>query len=348
MHTSYFGELEKELRKQILSGELPEGKPIPTEMELMSRYKLGRTTVRKALQKLVDSGMLHKVHGIGTFVIPREDWHQETVHLKVLLIVPGFLGRIENEDLFDRSLIAGVADYSYLHHASLEIHRQEPSAKKLFSWYRNLKISGIIWERPWEKYFPTIAELHKLGVPQVTVNRELDGIPSVFFDYERVLESVVNVFSATGRRKIIFCDMQLNTRENIFNERQKFFSDLMHRVNPDCPENIVYRIDRAKFSSAVADRIISEHPDLEGVVCSVTFLPVLLPVFREKLPGVPLVSFGENDLLNRDTDRIMNFISDSRENVGRKATELLEKLCRGKAEHGRHLVSGEFLVRRMG
>ena len=104
---------------------------------------------------------------------------------------------------------------------------------------------------------------------------------------------------------------------------------MMHRVNPDCPENIVYRIDRAKFSSAVADRIISEHPDLEGVVCSVTFLPVLLPVFRERLPGVPLVSFGENDLLNRDTDRIMNFISDSRENVGRK--ELLEKLCRGKA-----------------
>lgn len=106
---------------------------------------------------------------------------------------------------------------------------------------------------------------------------------------------------------------------------------MMHRVNPDCPENIVYRIDRAKFSSAVADRIILEHPDLEGVVCSVTFLPVLLPAFREELPGVPLVSFGENDLLNRDTDRIMNFISGSRENVGHKATELLEKLCRGKA-----------------
>lgn len=81
----------------------------------------------------------------------------------------------------------------------------------------------------------------------------------------------------------------------------------------------------------MADRIIWEHPDLEGVVCSVTFLPVLLPAFREELPGVPLVSFGENDLLNRDTDRIMNFISGSRENVGRKATELLEKLCRGKA-----------------
>lgn len=169
--------------------------------------------------------MLHKVHWIGTFMIPREDWHQETVHLKVLLIVPGVLGRIENGDLFDSSLIAGVADYSYLHHASLEIHRQEPSAKKLFNWYRNLKISGIIRVRPREKYFPVIAELHKLGVSQITVTRELDGIPSVFFDYEWVLESVANVFSATGWRKIIFCDMQLNTRENIFNERQKFFSD---------------------------------------------------------------------------------------------------------------------------
>ena len=74
--------------------------------------------------------MLHKVHWIGTFMIPREDWHQETVHLKVLLIVPGVLGRIENGDLFDSSLIAGVADYSYLHHASLEIHRQGTVCEK--------------------------------------------------------------------------------------------------------------------------------------------------------------------------------------------------------------------------
>ena len=141
--------------------------------------------------------MLHKVHWIGTFMIPREDWHQETVHLNVLLIVPGVLGRIENGDLFDSSLIAGVADYSYLHHASLEIHRQEPSAKKLFNWYRNLKISGIIRERPREKYFPVIAELHKLGVSQIIVNRELDGIPSVFL----IMNGFLKVWSTYSRRQ---------------------------------------------------------------------------------------------------------------------------------------------------
>lgn len=183
--------------------------------------------------------MLHKVHGIGTFMIPREDWHQETVHLKVLLIVPGVLGRIENGDLFDSSLIAGVADYSYLHHASLEIHRQEPSAKKLFNWYRNLKISGIIRERPREKYFPVIAELHKLGVSQIIVNRELDGIPSVFL----IMNGFLKVWSTYSRRQdggrsySVTCSW---TRGKIFSMSGRSFFLMMRRMNPDCPVNIVY------------------------------------------------------------------------------------------------------------
>lgn len=349
MRIPYFGELEKELRKQILSGELAEGKPIPTEMELMARYHLGRTTVRKALQQLVDAGLLHKMHGIGTFVIPREERHQETVHkFKILLIVPGFQGNIQQEDLFDRSLIAGVADYSYLNHASLEIHRQEPSVGKLSGWFRNLRVSGIIWERPWEKYFPTILALHKLGVPQVTINRELDGIPSVFFDYKRVLRNVIHLFHATGREKIVFCDMMLDTRDNIFRERQAYFADLMLQTVPGSSGSLVYGIERAKFSPAAVDRILCEHPDMQGLVCSVTYLSAFLSCFRTRRLQIPCVSFGETDLLNRDTDPEVNFITDSRENVGRRAADILKNLCCGKTETGRHLVSGEFLARKIG
>jgi len=41
---------------------------IPTEMELMNKYKIGRATVRQALSILVNEGYLYKKHGIGTFV----------------------------------------------------------------------------------------------------------------------------------------------------------------------------------------------------------------------------------------------------------------------------------------
>ncbi len=349
MRTAYFGELEKELKKRILSGEFPEGKAIPTESELSAHYGLGRTTVRKALQRLVDSGMLNKVQGLGTFVIQREEWPEDAVHnFKILLIVPGFQGKAEDEDLFDRSLIAGVADYSYLHRASLEIHRQEPSAKKLFGWYRNLKISGIIWERPTGTYFPTIIELNKLGVPQVTINREIEGIPSVFFDYKLVLERVVDVFRATGRKKLVFCDMRSRFQADVFAERQHFFAGLMRGKYPDCAENIVYGLDRVKLSAATADRIMAEHPDLEALICSVPLTPVLFPRFRELRPELPLVSFGESDLLNRDTDPSVNFISNAREKAGRKAAELLGKLFCGQTDLGRHLISGEFIVRKIG
>lgn len=41
---------------------------IPTEMELMNKYKIGRATVRQALSILVNEGYLYKKHGIGTFI----------------------------------------------------------------------------------------------------------------------------------------------------------------------------------------------------------------------------------------------------------------------------------------
>jgi len=54
------------LRGQI-SG-LPAGSRVPTEMELVAAYGVSRTTVRRAVQSLVDAGLLVRRQGKGTFV----------------------------------------------------------------------------------------------------------------------------------------------------------------------------------------------------------------------------------------------------------------------------------------
>ncbi|KUO50991.1 MAG: GntR family transcriptional regulator [Desulfitibacter sp. BRH_c19] len=62
------------LVKEILSGCYSE--KIPSEMELMKRFDVSRSTIRQAINGLVDEGYLEKIHGKGTFLAlrPVEEW----------------------------------------------------------------------------------------------------------------------------------------------------------------------------------------------------------------------------------------------------------------------------------
>lgn len=53
---------------------------IPSERALMQQYSVSRTTVREAVNKLVNEGILKKIHGKGTFINkkpPIQEWLSE-------------------------------------------------------------------------------------------------------------------------------------------------------------------------------------------------------------------------------------------------------------------------------
>lgn len=65
--------------KNILKHEISENKftdKIPSERELMSRFLVSRSTVRRAINALVNEGVLEKIHGRGTYISlrPMEEW----------------------------------------------------------------------------------------------------------------------------------------------------------------------------------------------------------------------------------------------------------------------------------
>lgn len=66
--TPIFSQIGDTLRQQIKLGELMPGDPVPSERELAEQLKVSRMTVRAAMNKLVQEGLLLREHGRKTIV----------------------------------------------------------------------------------------------------------------------------------------------------------------------------------------------------------------------------------------------------------------------------------------
>jgi GntR family transcriptional regulator len=64
------GEQLRQIIQDAIAGLEP-GQPIPSERMLASRFRVARMTVRQVLDRLVESGVLYRKHGQGTFVAHR-------------------------------------------------------------------------------------------------------------------------------------------------------------------------------------------------------------------------------------------------------------------------------------
>ncbi len=62
-------QLAQILRERISSGDLAPGEKIPSLAELEDESGLSTNTVRKAIAKLKEEGLLTSVHGLGVFVV---------------------------------------------------------------------------------------------------------------------------------------------------------------------------------------------------------------------------------------------------------------------------------------
>ena len=74
-----YHQLAEQLSASIASGVLQPGDPFENEVAVAERLQLSRPTVRRAIQELVDQGMLVRRRGLGTTVANRK------VHRKIEL-----------------------------------------------------------------------------------------------------------------------------------------------------------------------------------------------------------------------------------------------------------------------
>ncbi len=85
-------QLTNVLREDIQSGEWNIGDLFPTDREIMERYNVSATTVRRAIMQLVSEGWLERKRGKGTFIV-KEPLKEE------LLQLTGFFEEMYNQGL---------------------------------------------------------------------------------------------------------------------------------------------------------------------------------------------------------------------------------------------------------
>src|SRR6516164_4288868 len=108
--------VESVLAGDIADGSLPPDTQLASEDGLVARFKVSRTTVRKAIQNLVDRGLVEIRRGKGTFVT-QPKITQELTELTGFVEDMRALGRAPSARLLDKRIVA--ADEAVAHHLAL-------------------------------------------------------------------------------------------------------------------------------------------------------------------------------------------------------------------------------------
>ena len=71
-----YKQLASILREQIASGQLPAGRPVPSERALVQTYGVAVGTIKKAIQVLRGEGLVYTVIGRGVYVAQENSGRQ--------------------------------------------------------------------------------------------------------------------------------------------------------------------------------------------------------------------------------------------------------------------------------
>lgn len=115
--TPLYQQVMEEIKRGIESGVYATGEKIPSEAELSEMYSVSRITVRRAVEELVEQGLLTKRQGKGTYVITHKLTRKVTQESMVLSFSDTCKvnGLVPGARVLDRQVVsAGAEGQHYL------------------------------------------------------------------------------------------------------------------------------------------------------------------------------------------------------------------------------------------
>lgn len=196
-------QLATALRTAIAQGIYSDGQLIPSERELASSQGLSRTTVRRAIELLVNEGVLYRVPGAGTYVGRLHESASE--HATLGLILPSLANPYFGELATAIERESTRTGYQLLLGQSNLISRSE--VPYLARYAENTAVKGVITissghEIPGESY----EQLARLGKPFLFVVRHAETVmaDSVATDHVGGARELMQYLIGLGHRRIAY------------------------------------------------------------------------------------------------------------------------------------------------
>jgi len=250
----------------LQENESSEEKYLPSERELGVLYGVDRLTVRKALQKLVDEGLVRKEPGKGTVIIPkRKGTLKNSASKSVAFILPRGIHAVDRiTEPFNANLFYQIEKELKVRGYHL-IYTTAGNDEKLPQSILESGVQGfILVSQIPEK---VLQEVESLNIPTVLINRISDRYPMVLEDRYNGLRSALEHLFTLGHRRIFFINGVAGhyTTETC---RESYFDFMESKASEGAEAQMYTSYWNFESGKAVMEKLLRQVTPLPTAICA--------------------------------------------------------------------------------
>ncbi|MGQ9629424.1 MAG: GntR family transcriptional regulator [bacterium] len=346
-----YRQLKHILKDRIESGVLRPGDRIPTERELVQKYKIGRTTVRQAILELVNEGLLRRVRGRGTFVSVPPRPVKDSIGLVI--------GNVHTS--FTAAIVEGVRKVANSTKYQLILYGSDFDPQEENRCIRALVEGGvrglIIYPvfPPGDKYYigEAALSLKERGIPFVLIARYYPSLQTDFVvsDNFKGAYKAIEYLIELGHRKIGLISPPLLNVSSVRDRVQGYESALANRgvpVDRSLELILVNWNDSEAVQVQVRDYLVERRPTAVFAVSDTIAANVLKAAkgVGLRIPeGISVVGFDDRDFASL-LDPPLTTVRQRRHEIGERAAEILIERIEGRLEETQQVfLPTELIVR---
>lgn len=334
-------QLKQIIKDAIHKKGLKPGDRLPSERELMNKYKLNQVTIAQALRELVVEGVVDRVQGSGSFVaIPKS---QEVGNI-FGVVIPDLADYVLYSEIV-RAIEDKGREYGYHMIVCSSDYEIDKEVTLIRQFVAKVKIKGLI-SRPNEKGGigkRLYSSLKNLGLPIVWILGHLEGIGDVscvkgddiwggYIATKHLLE--------LGHRRIVFIGFNKNNTilqqrflgaKKAFKERGKVIDNNLVKEVTIIKGRMLCGVTNTKEITKQLLRL-SDTPTAFFVQGDLVARDILVAIKEEglKVPNEISIIGYDDTIVARALDIPLTSVAPPKAEIGRKAVELLMDQIEGK------------------